>query len=99
MTFDRAFIGADGVTWDGGICEADLQQTRLKELMMWRADKSYVLAHSAKLGQRPFHAWARMPDRWTLVTDSAADPVEVGRFRDNGIEVVVVELISRQAWG
>ena len=30
MSFDRAFLGADGVTADGGICEAGLDQTRLK---------------------------------------------------------------------
>jgi len=94
MTFDRVFMGADGVTAERGICEADLQQTRLKELMMQRSDRTYVLAHSAKLEQRPFHAWALMPDRWTLVTDSAADPFDVARFRDHGIEVVVVEASS-----
>ena len=38
MSFDRAFLGADGVTADGGICEAGLDQTRLKELMARRAD-------------------------------------------------------------
>ncbi|MEO5834684.1 MAG: DeoR/GlpR family DNA-binding transcription regulator [Nakamurella sp.] len=91
MTFDRAFMGTDGVTPDRGICEADLTQTRQKELMMRRATHVYVLAHAAKLGQRPFHAWAVMPDRWTLVTDSGADHAEIGRFRDHGVEVVVVD--------
>ncbi len=91
MTFDRAFMGTDGVTADGGICEADLTQTRQKELMMRRAEHVYVLAHAAKLGQRPFHAWAVMPDRWTLVTDDSADRVEVAKFKDHGIEVVVVD--------
>ncbi len=91
MTFDRAFMGADGVTADRGICEADLTQTRQKELMMRRAQHVYVLAHAAKLGQRPFHAWALMPDRWTLVTDASADRTEVAKFRDHGVEVVVVD--------
>ena len=91
MTFDRAFMGTDGVTADSGICEADLTQTRQKELMMRRAEHVYVLAHAAKLGQRPFHAWALMPDRWTLVTDASADRAEVARFRDHGVEVVVVD--------
>ena len=34
LTFDRAFLGADAVTAELGICEAELEQTRLKELMM-----------------------------------------------------------------
>lgn len=90
MSFDRAFMGADGVAADRGICEADLEQTRLKELMMRRADNVYVLAHAAKLGQRPFHAWATMPSRWTLVTDADADAAQVAEFRASGVDVVVV---------
>jgi DeoR/GlpR family transcriptional regulator of sugar metabolism len=90
MTFDRAFMGADGVRADRGICEKDLEQTRLKELMMARADHVYVLAHGAKLGHAPFHAWALPPARWTLVTDESADPAQVRAFRAAGVETVVV---------
>jgi DeoR/GlpR family transcriptional regulator of sugar metabolism len=91
MSFDRAFMGADGVRADRGINEKDLEQTRLKELMMSRADHVYVLVHAAKIGQAPFHAWAVMPSRWTLVTDCLAPVGELDRFRDRGIEVVVVD--------
>jgi len=90
MTFDRAFMGADGVRADRGICEKDLEQTRLKELMMSRADHVYVLAHGAKLGHAPFHAWALLPPRWTLVTDESADPDQVRAFQEAGVETVVV---------
>ena len=89
LSFDRAFMGADSVHAERGICEADLEQTRLKELMMSRADHTYVLAHADKLGQSPFHAWAVMPHRWTLVTDDSADPAVLQAFRHNGIEVVI----------
>ncbi|QUH03627.1 DeoR/GlpR transcriptional regulator [Saccharopolyspora erythraea] len=90
MTFDRAFLGADGVTAEDGICEASLQQTRLKELMAQRAKRVYVLVHAAKLGRRPFHAWAALPDRCTLVTDTKAGDAAIKPFRARGIEVVVV---------
>ena len=92
MSFDRAFMGADGVRADRGICEKDLEQTRLKELMMSRADHVYVLAHGAKLGEAPFHAWAVMPARWTLVTDDSATPQQIRPFEAAGVEVVVVEV-------
>ncbi|MEO3752516.1 DeoR/GlpR family DNA-binding transcription regulator [Streptomyces sp. B6B3] len=91
VTADRVFLGADGLTVERGICEADLEQTRLKELMMARAGRVYVLADASKLGRRPFHAWARMPASWTLVTDDGAEPAEVARFRAAGVEVVVVD--------
>jgi DeoR/GlpR family transcriptional regulator of sugar metabolism len=91
MSFDRAFMGADGVRADRGINEKDVEQTRLKELMISRADHSYLLAHGAKIGQAPFHARAVMPSRWTLVTDCLASAAELDRFRERGVEVVVVD--------
>ncbi len=90
VSFDRVFLGADAVTADRGICEAELEQTRLKELMMERGAAVYVLAHAAKLGRRPFHAWAPLPSEVTLVTDAAATEEQIRPFTDRGIEVVTV---------
>jgi DeoR/GlpR family transcriptional regulator of sugar metabolism len=91
MTFDRVFLGADGVTADQGICEAGLEQTRLKELMARRADQVYVLAHAAKLGRRPFHAWVQLSEAWTLVTDDTVGSDALAPFLAAGIDVVVVD--------
>ncbi|GAA2658883.1 MULTISPECIES: DeoR/GlpR family DNA-binding transcription regulator [Actinosynnema] len=91
LTFDRAFLGADGVTADRGINEADLDQTRLKELMARRADSVYVLAHADKLGRKPFHAWTRLEPGWTLVTDVAAEPGALEPFQAVGVRTVVVD--------
>jgi DeoR/GlpR family transcriptional regulator of sugar metabolism len=95
MTFDRVFLGADGVTADQGICEAELEQTRLKELMARRAERVYVLAHAAKLGRRPFHAWFRLTDEWTLVTDDTVESDALAPFLAAGIDVVVVDAAGR----
>ncbi len=90
MTFDRLFLGADGVMAGKGICEADLEQTRLKELMADRANTVHVLAHGAKVGASPFHAWARLRVPWTLVTDDSAPSSAVEALVAEGIQVVVV---------
>lgn len=91
LTFDRLFLGTDGVSPLHGICEADLRQTRLKELMARRADRVYVLAHAAKLGRSPFHAWTPLRPEWTLVTDDGADPETVEALRARGLTVVLAE--------
>jgi DeoR/GlpR family transcriptional regulator of sugar metabolism len=88
LTFDRAFLGADAVTADLGICEAELVQTRLKEIMIERAGKVYVLAHADKLGRKPFHAWAPIPRGATLVTDEAAADAQTRPFEKAGLHVV-----------
>ncbi|WP_326795374.1 DeoR/GlpR family DNA-binding transcription regulator [Streptomyces sp. NBC_01808] len=101
LTFDRVFLGTDGIAPGIGVCEADLAQTRLKELMARRADHVYVLAHAAKLGRRPFHAWAQLPAGWTLITDAEAEERDdvgstVDRLRAEGAEVLVAPGIRRE---
>lgn len=90
MSFDRVFLGADSVDAERGICEADLSQSQLKELLAERSDHVYVLAHAAKLGRRPFHAWTRFAPGWTLVTTGSGELVEP--FRERGIRVITVPL-------
>jgi DeoR/GlpR family transcriptional regulator of sugar metabolism len=81
LTADRAFLGADALDARFGICEASPVQTRLKELMMNRADHVYVLADSSKLGRTPFDAWAPIERPWTLITDCGASEEQLGPFR------------------
>lgn len=90
MSFDRAFLGADSVDAERGICEADLAQSRLKDLMAQRSTHVYLLAHAAKLGRRPFHAWTRLAPGWTLVT--TAHEAQVASFRERGVHVVTVPI-------
>jgi DeoR/GlpR family transcriptional regulator of sugar metabolism len=92
MTFDRAFLDADGIMAEDGICAADLRQTRLKELVERRAEQTYVLVHSVRLGRRPFRAWTPLPPGCTLVTDDSADSASLARFRDHGTDVIVVDV-------
>jgi DeoR/GlpR family transcriptional regulator of sugar metabolism len=92
MTFDSVFLGTDAVDPLRGICEADLEQTRLKELIARRADRIYVLAHASKIGIRPFHAWAALPKPWTLITDPSVTAEQRASFEGSGIEVVAVDV-------
>lgn len=94
MSFDRAFLGADAVSAEDGLCEADHAQTRLKELAARRSNEVYVLAHSAKLGLRPFHAWARLALPWTLITDDSAEQKHIDRFLEIGVAVVIAQVRS-----
>ncbi|GAA4872371.1 DeoR/GlpR family DNA-binding transcription regulator [Saccharopolyspora cebuensis] len=93
-TFDRAFLGADGVTAEHGICEAELEQTRLKELMARRADHVYVLVHAEKLGHRPFRAHTPLSPGWTLVTDDSATRSSTAPFHARGLNFVVAPTTS-----
>lgn len=94
-TFDRVFLGADGITADDGICEAEGEQTKLKELMATRGNHIYVLVHGAKIGSRPFHSWAPLSRHWTLVTDDTVEPARLQPFHAKGVTVVTVDSEGR----
>jgi DeoR/GlpR family transcriptional regulator of sugar metabolism len=97
LTFDKLFLGADSVTAEDGICEAELEQSRLKEMMIRRTREVYVLAHAAKIGQRTFHSWTPMPQNWTLITDDAVTSAQLTPFLARGVRVIVVDSEGRQS--
>ena len=98
MSFDRVFLGADAVTVDAGLCEADQAQTRLKELMARRGNTVYVLADSTRARQDgPSTPGCRLPAPWILVTDDRADPEQVELFRQSGVTVQLVDMAPAQA--
>lgn len=95
LTFDAAFLGADAVSPERGLCEADLGQVRLKELMARSARHVHVLADSSKLEGEPFKAWTQLRPAWSLITDDGADESIVRRFRERGVAVHVVPVTAQ----
>ncbi|WP_350353310.1 DeoR/GlpR family DNA-binding transcription regulator [Microbacterium sp. A8/3-1] len=96
VTADRVFLGADAIHATFGICEADLEQTRTKELMAQRGREVYVLADSSKLGLAPFDAWAQV-GAYTLVTDWTATAAQLAPFREAGIDVILAPVDAAAA--
>lgn len=88
MTARVAFLGADGVVAERGICEASPSQVALKTLMVAQVREVVVLADSSKLGRSPSHFWMPLESPWTLITDSGADAEQVDRFESGGCEVI-----------
>lgn len=95
MSFDRAFLGADSIDAQRGICEADLAQSRLKELIAQRCNHVYLVAHAAKLGRRPYHAWTPLSPGWTLITTGTAS--QTADFSKRGIRVIAVQADPEQS--
>lgn len=91
MSFTVAFLGADSVTADRGICEATPVQIRLKEIMATRSARCFLLVHAEKLGKAPYHCWMPLTPAVTVVTDDSADERALQPFVDRGIPVIVVD--------
>ena len=87
--FDASFVGTDGVSLDGEICEADQDQIHLKRSIFERSDHVYVLADGSKIGQRPYSSTFSPRGKWTLVTDSSAPEDILRKIRNSGVSVIV----------
>jgi DeoR/GlpR family transcriptional regulator of sugar metabolism len=73
LSVDKAFLGADGVVAEFGLCEASDQQAYLKECIIKRAAQVFVLADTDKLGRARQQHWTPIEREWTLITSSQAD--------------------------
>jgi DeoR/GlpR family transcriptional regulator of sugar metabolism len=92
LTVDVAFLGADGVVAEFGLCEASAQQAWLKECIVARAAEVIVLADSSKLGRARQQHWTPLLRDWRLITSALADDATLAPFRAR--EEVTVELAS-----
>ncbi|WP_250474828.1 DeoR/GlpR family DNA-binding transcription regulator [Caballeronia sp. GAFFF1] len=84
VTYDLAFLGADGVVAGRGLCEATAEQAFLKECIVAQAASVFVLVTSDKLGRASQQHWTPLERDWTLITDSLADPAAASRFTERG---------------
>ncbi|MFC0337955.1 transcriptional regulator, DeoR family [Kushneria avicenniae] len=87
LSVDRVFMSADGVTADLGLCEASPEQAWLKELMISRSARCYVMADHTKLGRTSQQHWTPLPAEWTLITD-ARDERMLAAFRQHNVHVL-----------
>lgn len=85
----KAFIGAGGLHPDSGVTDYSAAQTDINRVMMERAERTYVLADSSKLGKRTFAQVCLLSGVTALVTDAGADTTSVEALRAAGLEVLV----------
>ncbi|CAG9200256.1 DeoR family transcriptional regulator [Paraburkholderia tropica] len=92
VSVDTAFLGADGVVAEFGLCEASAQQASLKACMIRRAAQVIVLADSDKLGRARQQHWTPIERDWRLITSASASDAALAPFRAlRGVEVEVVD--------
>jgi DeoR family fructose operon transcriptional repressor len=88
LTANKAIVSGDGLVAGRGLCEAVVEQVSLKSLMMEQAAEVIVLMDSSKLGRADQPAWAPLPRRWTLITDSSATEEQCEAAAAAGAQVI-----------
>ena len=86
----KMFIDALGVG-ELGVMEADPILIRAQHKLRQQAEQLILLADSAKLGMRSNFVFVPLSELDVLITDIGADPTLVKNFKDQGVEVIIVE--------
>ncbi|KKB62126.1 DeoR faimly transcriptional regulator [Robbsia andropogonis] len=95
ITVDKAFLGADGVVAQRGLCEASAEQAYLKECVTRQAAHVFVLVTADKLGRASQQHWTPMERQWTLLTDAGATTTALSMF--NRVPGVAIEVAARES--
>lgn len=89
ITADIAFLGADGLTVEGGATTASVLIAEVDRMMVERARKTVLVTDSSKIGQAGFVPIKSVASFNVLVTDSNAPPDFVDSVRQMGVEVII----------
>lgn len=89
--FSKAFLGVDGIASDGTLSTTDEDTSLLAEAALEQSKNVVILADSSKLGVVSFVPYGTMKGKkFTLVTDSNADPEIIHFLQKQGIQVIVI---------
>jgi DeoR/GlpR family transcriptional regulator of sugar metabolism len=89
ITADIAFLGADGLTVEGGATTANVLIAEADRKMTERARRTVLVVDSSKIGKAGFVPIRPLSSFNMLITDSNASPDFVDLVRKMGVEVIV----------
>ena len=84
-----SFIGANGVSFEGGVAAFDTDEAQVKKLMMQRSGERILLADSSKFGTSYPARFADFKDFDRLVTDIEADQEYINEFSSAGVHIAL----------
>lgn len=85
-----AILGADGFSVAGGVTTHDETEARTNNAMLTHAQRALVVADGSKIGRLALAKVAEVSEVAILITDDSADPDELDRIRETGVEIIVV---------
>ena len=89
------FMGSPGIG-KFGVMESDPLLIRSEQKLKKQTEKLVILADSSKLGKRSNFIFCPLTEVDILITDSNADPDIIKYFKENDIEVIIVEAIDEK---
>jgi DeoR family transcriptional regulator of aga operon/DeoR family fructose operon transcriptional repressor len=91
MAFDRAFLGATGLTLEHGFSNSNVFEAELKRLVVAKAAEVNMLIDHSKFGVLSLASFAELPQVHRIITDRTPPESFVRACEDAGVELVAVE--------
>ncbi len=85
------FLGASGLTIEGGITDPNPLEIQVKRAMAASVEHVVLLLDSSKFGQRSFSLLLALGQVHTLITDANAPSADVERLRALGVDVRIAQ--------
>jgi DeoR/GlpR family transcriptional regulator of sugar metabolism len=92
ITADVVFLGADGLTLEGGATTANVLIAEVDRMMVERARKTVLVTDSSKIGQAGFVPIKPITSFDVLITDSNAPADFIDSVRQMGVEVIIAQI-------
>ena len=89
---DTAFQGADGIGLDGTLYNSDLRIAKVDQKIRQRAERTYILADSSKIGRTALATNGYVNEVDALITDSRIDVLQREALEKLGARVLVASL-------
>jgi DeoR family transcriptional regulator of aga operon len=87
LNLDVAIVGVDGISRSAGLTTHHEAEAHTNRALIERARRAVVVADSSKIGQTAFARICAADRVHELITDSVADPREVGALGEAGLAV------------
>ena len=87
---DKALLGTDGMSVDGGVTTGDIYTAKMTELMCRLASEVIVVTDHTKIGKNSFSKYVDIKDIDKLITDKNAKKTYLEKVRKIGVEVITV---------
>ena len=87
---DKALLGTDGMSVDGGVTTGDIYTAKMTELMCRLASEVIIVTDHTKIGKNSFSKYVDIKDIDKLITDKNAEKTYLEKMRKIGVEVITV---------
>ena len=91
FNFQKAFLGAGGLSPDQGASDSHLLEAELKRCIVNYAEEIIVVADSSKFGRKSLAGYANLDQIHKIITDDKAPAEMLEMFRSHGIEVLITK--------